>query len=287
MVSKNGNGKVPGARTKRMATTNGALRNARKVDLPCDIAESSQPKDKEVAGKEIRIHDVKTTWTQVTLIGLSGLMTNKFTLADQDKIEEDHTSEERGNKKTKRALPPRKPREEFLQHTHICQGAYDLKKLDKNLYGFPAIGVKKALAQALFSLGLSSNKIDVIRFIFIHGAYDGLIPVLGADMKTPCIPEMRRDPVFLKDRMGKTVASLAYRPVFQPWTMTLQIKHLPSIISTESLVNGLRLAGTFIGIGSWTNERSGPMGAFDVHTDIIDLGARFQPVQHQLVKHKK
>lgn len=275
------NGKVSGTKTKKVASTNGALRNARNVDLPCEIAESSQ-QEKAVVGKEIKIHDVKTTWTQVTLLGLGGLMTNKFTLSEQIKIEEDQTSEERGTKKTKRALAPRKPREEFMQHTHICQGAYDLKKLDKNLYGFPAIGVKKALAQALYSLGLSSNKIDIIRFIFIHGAYDGLIPIHGADMKTPCIPEMRRDPVFLKDRMGKSITSLAYRPVFQPWTMTLQIKHLPSIISTESLVNGLKLAGTFIGIGSWTNERSGPMGAFDVHTEIRDLGPRYQPTQYQL-----
>lgn len=285
--SENGNGAVavasrPGRPPKRLATKDHDLKNSRKVDLPADVSVKESSKTDGVVGKEIRIHNIKTIWTQVTLIGLGGLMTNKFTIEDQDKIEADQCSEERGGKKTKRSMPPRQPKQEFLGHAHICKGAYDLRKADKNLYGFPAIGIKKALAQALYSLGLSSNKIDVIRFLFVHGPYDGLIPILGADQKSACIPEMRRDPVYLKDRMGKTVASLAYRPVFQPWSMRLEIKHLPSILSVESLVNGLKLAGTFIGVGSWTNERSGPMGAFDVAPEVRDLGSKFQPVQHQV-----
>lgn len=287
--SNSGNGAVAvteaprrGRPPKQMALKDHHLKNARKRDMPVDESVKESSKADGVVGKEIRIHSIKTIWTQLTLVGLGGLMTNKFTIEDQDKIEADQCSEERGAKKTKRSMPPRQPKTEFLGHAHICRGAYDLKRLDKNIYGFPAIGIKKALAQALYSLGLSGNKIDVIRFLFVHGPYDGLIPILGADKKSPCIPEMRRDPVYLKDRMGKTVASLAYRPVFQPWTMKLEIKHLPSILSVESLVNGLKLAGTFIGVGSWTNERSGPMGAFDVDPEVRDLGSKFQPVQHQV-----
>jgi len=270
--------RAPNGKPRRPAEKNRDLQNTRLTDMPAGIKHSSKTKEPTVdkaSSKRLEIEDIEVRKLQLTFIGPHA-MTNRFSEADLDKIEKDQTSEVR-TKKTKAELPPRKPIEEFLHHCHICEGKYMMSwhEKGKNTYGFPAVGIKKGFAQVCHKLGLSANMIDIIRFMFVHGPYEGLIPFLHKNGK-PVQPRMQRDAVYLKDAKKGRIATPAYRPVFENWQMTVQVEYLPMLISKESVVKGFELAGRFIGLGSWTNERGGIYGGYTVDPKVIELPPDFQ-----------
>ena len=48
--------------------------------------------------------------------------------------------------------------------------------------------------------------------------------------------------------------SLAYRPMFQNWSMPIDVVYNANIISQEQVVNLFQVAGFAVGIGSWRPE---------------------------------
>lgn len=269
-ASKNGNGKA-----KRMATRDVDLRNPRNVDLPVDNPLSSRAPQEGVA--KFSCENVETHWARFHIIGVSpGLLVNGFT---PDALETMAAEQEgRAEKKSKKALPPREPERECLQHTHICKGSYDLKTKDKNLYGFDAVAFKKIIATLCYSLGLTGNsKIELMRYIFVNGPYRGQVPLLMPDGKTPSQYELLRGVGYVRDSKGVRKTMLLYRPLFPVWTTSLDVRFVPRIFSLKSLTKSLSEAGMFCGIGAWTNERGGPYGLFRVDPDIELLPDNYEP----------
>jgi hypothetical protein len=278
--SEKGDGLAPGQQPKRMAKTDRDLMQTRNVDLPEEDPLTSDPEGKKPAFKSRGVHkddaavqltsfsSLARKWMEFVIFGPM-LMCNKVTETTLALMKWQQENPEKDKAmKAKKIRLPRNPAQEFLEHCHICTGSYNTADpLEDNLFGFKAVGIKKAFATAAYHLSVSVNKITVIRFLSIHGPYEGLIPLLHRD-GTPVIPEMREDPTYVgknKDLMP------AYRPVFYDWSMVIQLRYFDHIHTPEELLDGFKKTGEFIGAASWTNERGGDFGGFSIDPDSIRL----------------
>lgn len=218
--------------------------------LPATDAPSSR-------NTRIELPRVDLQWVRVEIIGTSPLIVNRF----REEALRGMEGKQQGEAKTKK--PPRKPEVEFFESNHICLGYNDPARIKDCLFGFPAIGLKKAVANAAYRFGGTKDVVSVASSLFMHGPYGGLLPIYDASKakkSVPALPTMRRDPVVLS---GGT-ASIAYRPAYFPWKMEVDVRYWPAMMSLESLVNGIVLAGQFVGIGAWRIEKKGDKGAFTI-----------------------
>jgi len=191
---------------------------------------------------------------------------------------------------------------DYLDGLHICCGKYDKDALSTNLFGFPSIGFKKAMASTAYATGLHKNKVDVLRFLFVNGPYDGLVPLMQeVPDKLEDYPELPGIPLHelgltgerpkkytedfvlkqLKKLQGTsrpemhkcignlpTVAShpatMIYRGQFFPAVARLDIQYWPNLLDLEGVVSLLEAAGQINGVGSWRQENGGRYGMFQV-----------------------
>lgn len=242
--------------------------------------------------EEIRVQlmeRIPFQWIRVYIQGLKPLLVNK---AREDAI---LAMEDKQQGKAARKKPPRIPVQEFVDSSHICVGRYHTDWIDKNVYGFPVVGIKKAAVAAAYRFGDAANKVSNMGSFFIHGPYDGLTPIVatggpqlmevrlttdrreiarrnGDDVQA-AVPTMRRD--FVVIPAGRT-ASIAYRPQFFPWSMELEVKYCPNFISRDSLIDAFHLAGQCIGIGSWRVENGGEKGQFEI-AGYVELSSDYEP----------
>jgi len=222
----------------------------------------------EKGGDVLDLEMIQFHWLECEIVGSSPLVTNRFSDEALDIIEGNQTSGKTGKKLKK---PPREPEKEFLQAAHICKGSPEVSQLEKNIYGFPAVALKKAMANGNYRYGGAKDKVSQMGAFHVHGPWHGLIEVQGLDGK-PCIPTMGRDMVQLPKGQ---IASIAYRPYYFPWKMNVFIRYCPALMSKDELIHALYIAGNCIGIGSWRTEKSGDKGSFDVG-DIKYHGENFQ-----------
>lgn len=181
---------------------------------------------------EIPQVDLKNMWVHIE--GTRPLITNRFSPEAAELIEASQTG------KAKKKKDPRQPDVEYERALH---------KIDDETYGFPSSGIKKALVRA--GGRFADEKMTELRGVLrVEGE---LIPIEGP------APTMRRDPV----NLGRTW-SLAYRPMFEEWHMTIPIRFYPNHISPEQVLNIVQLTGEMLGIGSWRPENDGPYGTFRV-----------------------
>jgi hypothetical protein len=129
-----------------------------------------------------------------------------------------------------------------------------LYPLPGDRYGHPAVAFKNAIVGGVrFFRGSKLTMTAVKPALFVRGeGPDALVPIDG-------VPKMREDPV--RNANGGT--DLRFRPVFWPWTATLQIVYVRNTFSLESLV-ALVDAGGNVGVGEWRPERGGGFGTFMV-----------------------
>ena len=214
------------------------------------------------------IEAVEFHWLEIDIVGTSPLITNRFTDSALKVIEDKQTKGKTGKTLQK---PPRDPQKEFMEAAHICKGVPEVSHLEKNIYGFPAVALKKAMANGNYRYGGAKDKVSQMGAFHVHGPWHGLIEIqdLNGD---PAIPEMGRDMVILPKG---NIASLSYRPYYFPWKMSVFLRYCPTLMSKAELIHALYIAGNCIGIGSWRTEKSGDKGAFDVG-DIKYHGKNFQ-----------
>lgn len=218
------------------------------------------------AGDVLDLEPIIFHWLEIEIIGTAPLITNRFSDDAMSSIMESQGS---GGKKLKR--PPREPVSEFLQAAHICKGKPTAAYAEKNIYGFPAVALKKAMANGNYRYGKAKDKVSQMGAFHVHGPWSGLIEI--HDLRgRPCIPEMHGDYV----KLPNGSASIAYRPYYFPWKMQVFIRYCPTLMSQEELVHALYIAGNCIGIGSWRTEKTGDKGSFDIG-DIKYHGDSFQP----------
>jgi hypothetical protein len=119
---------------------------------------------------------------------------------------------------------------------------------------FPTNGIKKAMVEAGYQLGIPKNTIR--RGVRIVGDF--------VEIKSQK-PVMREDAVRVGPFNNRT-ADLRYRPQYNDWHMDLEIIFRNDVFSADNIAALLENAG-WGGIGEWRPERDGQFGTFEVETD--------------------
>lgn len=95
-------------------------------------------------------------------------------------------------------------------------------------------------------------KMTVIRgALFVEG---DLLPIQYKE----CV--MREDTV----RVGMGTADLRYRPEYQDWAVDMVLEYNANVLTSEQVLNLVRLAGFSVGICEWRPEKNGDFGRFDI-----------------------
>ena len=194
--------------------------------------------------RTIEIPEIRLDTIVVTVEGVTPLLTNRFGEKARQKIED------KQQKKAKLAKEARVPEEEFQDACHI---------IGDGVYGFPAVGIKKALVVA--GGRFADEKMTHLR---------GVINIMGdlIEIKAPK-PTMRSDTV----RLQGGVTSIAYRPQFMPWEMEIPIKFNASIIGPAQILNLFQIAGFAVGFGAWRPECNGVFGQFVLKNSGVAMAA--------------
>lgn len=186
-----------------------------------------------MADKVIEIPEIKLRRMVVSIEGQTPLLTNRFGEKARRSIED------KQQKKAKSAKEARVPEEEFLEACHRLQGGG---------YGFPAVGIKKALV-------VSGGRFADEKMTHLRGVINimgDMIPIIGPE------PTMRSDTV----RLQGGVTSIAYRPQFMPWSMDIPVVFNASLIGEAQILNLFQIAGFAVGFGAWRPECNGVFGQF-------------------------
>lgn len=188
-----------------------------------------------MAERTIEIPEIRIGRMMVSIMGTAPLLTNRFGENAIAMIE---------NKQQKKAKGPkeaRNPQVESQEKLHVIDA-------EKKIYGYPSIGVKKAL---VYSGGRFADE----KMTHLRGAINipgDLIPIIAPP------PTMRTDTV----RLQGGVTSVAYRPQFMPWEMEIPVEFNASLIGEAQILNLFQIAGFANGLGAWRPELNGTMGTF-------------------------
>lgn len=218
-------------------------------------------KSKAAEPKVIEIKSLARTTTQMVIVGDTPLIVHAWS----QKARLEMLANQMGIKfEAPREL--KDPYDDFIRSIY---------RTDNGAYGFPATGIKEALATA--SIGNDIAKADIYRNVFVNSvrghqaaAFCDLIsPTELVELFSPNAPTMREDMVRLSG--PNRTADLRYRAEFWPWAMRVRVSFFPAFISESSIANLLHQAGARIGIGEWRNEKGGTYGTFHLSTDRKEM----------------
>lgn len=197
-----------------------------------------------MADKIIEIPAIKLHRMVVSIEGATPLLTNRFGERAINMIEA------KQQKKAKGAKEARDPKIEFMDALHV---------IAPGQYGFPAVGIKKALVVA--GGRFADEKMTHLRGLI--NVMGDLIPIIAGE------PTMRRDTV----RLQGGVTSIAYRPQFMPWAMDIPIVFNAGLIGEAQIMNLFQIAGFAVGIGAWRPESNGVFGQFTLRDSAVSQAA--------------
>lgn len=149
-----------------------------------------------------------------------------------------------------------------------------LYEMGDGTYGFPAMGLKNAIASAAHkdrgiartavtsALYLNAQMVRTRPALSSAICDMPLLRIYGGDPEQPNHPPLcREDMVKIGSGVNK-IANLAYRAQFTVWAMQVTGKYNSSVITDEALGFLIVEAGMACGLGEWRNERKGMFGAF-------------------------
>lgn len=197
-----------------------------------------------MAERVIEIPQIRLSRMVVAIDGTTPLITNRFGEKARQAIED------KQQKKAKSAKEARVPKEEFQDHCHL---------ISEGVYGFPAVGIKKALVVA--GGRFADEKMTHLRGVI--NVMGDLIPIKAKP------PTMRSDTV----RLQGGVTSIAYRPQFMPWEMEIPLVFNATMISEAQILNLFQIAGFAVGFGAWRPECNGVYGQFVLKDSAEALAA--------------
>lgn len=132
-----------------------------------------------------------------------------------------------------------------------------LRDMEGARFGFPVTGVKSAGISAVFRNGLHKNKVSLQAGFFIRGEGEQQL----TEIKFEGPVGIRQDTV----RVGMGSADMRYRPVFENWSMNLEVQFDKNgVLDLTNIVNIINRGGHFNGIGEWRLEKGGQFGAYHV-----------------------
>lgn len=177
---------------------------------------------------------------KLKLKGITPLIVHKFSEKQRKQMQRKQAGEAQ-NKKS-----PKKPVEEFKASMYIIPGT-------KGKHGFPASGFKKAAISAC-------RYVEGLKMTAAKGSFHVLGDLVEIKSKKPV---MRTDTVRV-GTFGKKVADIRYRPEYQKWSCTLDIRYNASVITPAQIAHLFNVAGFAVGVGDWRPEKDGQFGMFEV-----------------------
>lgn len=207
-------------------------------------------KKEEANVQFISIPEIKIKTANITIVGESPLLINKFSEKAKREILDKQM------KKAKKAKEAKVPFYDFVQSLHWITPMPDFEgKTEEEIkeifekaiengakFGFPTVGIKQSAISAAYRGGLAKNKVSLQGAFHIKGELAEIVGELT----------MRED--YCKIPMGG--ADIVYRGEFKEgWTSTFTVMYDESIISLEQIIQMINLGGFSVGIGDWRVEK--------------------------------
>jgi hypothetical protein len=209
-------------------------------------------------GLQVKALDVKKV--HVPIIGTSPLIMHNFS----EKSKRQMLDAMQGVKKQKTVRVPEDDYEKAFYKIASEEG-------QPERYGFPVLGFKAATVSAARFYDKSVSMASLRQLLFFSGLRteadpQELVEIIGT-------PHMREDVV----RVGMGTADLRYRPEFEEWRATLEVKFIASAIDLSSVISLIDAGGLGVGVGEWRPEKSGLNGQYSVDPDreIVEVNGPF------------
>ncbi len=193
------------------------------------------------------------------IVGDTPLITHAWSQQAKQEMLQNQVKAVKGGRAT------RNPDEDFVN---------SLYEMGEGAYGFPTMGIKKALLAAahkdrglaktavLGGLWLDAEMVRTRPALSTAICDMPLTRIYGGDPGQPEHPPLcREDMVKIGSGLNK-VANLAYRAQFTVWGMRVSGKYNSAMLSDDALGFLVTEAGMAAGLGEWRNERGGMFGAF-------------------------
>jgi hypothetical protein len=217
-----------------------------KTKMKLTVAKQKEIKPNDIKKSEsgiATIPGVKTEMLTTLIIGISPLMTHKFSEKARQKILDTHIGE---------AVAGREKKD---PHANFMAARY---RLTDGSDGVPAGGLKACIVRGFIKgSGVFATKAKGAIRITADDPTSNLVRIL-----TPTEPSMREDCV----RNASGVVDIRHRPEYWPWAMRLEVEYLPSIASARQILQAIATAGFIEGIGEWRpgskDSLSGTLGSF-------------------------
>jgi hypothetical protein len=195
--------------------------------------------------ERIELDPLPLTEVTATIEGITPLVVNNFGEKAQTIIEEGQTGKKTKGK-TKRI---RDTDENFIESLYF---------MDKKGYGeptgFPATGLKKAMASAAYRYMGFKDKVSVFGVLWIPRE---LVQIEAE------FPEKFR--AYVRNSGAGRTADLRYRGRYEEWSMRVPIRFNHEFLSLRQVASMLAYAGFSVGIGEWRPEKNGgDWGRFEV-----------------------
>lgn len=200
---------------------------------------------------QLQIDRIAAETLLVPIVGTSPLIVHNFS----EKSKRQMLDAQQGRKKVKEARDPKAEYEAAF---------YRISREDGTTgYGFPVTAFKAATIGAARFYGKSVSMTVLRQAMFMKGILTAgdpqqLVEITGE-------PRMREDVV----RLGgpSRSADLRYRPEFWPWTATLQVTYVTSMLARTSVLSLIDAGGMGVGVGEWRPERRGEFGTYAIDQD--------------------
>lgn len=200
----------------------------------------------------IDLEPIKLRTVHVEIEGVTPLMVHKFS----QKIIEEIKAKQGGSASKTKKKTIRKPEDEFnaARHTFVDEDG-ELRD------GFPATGIKKAMIEAGYQY-VDLTKVSIRYDLHINRE---LVAIEGP-------PPIMDESMVRLSGIGRT-ADIRYRPLYDPWGMSIPITFKPDRLSVEQIVAMLSHAGFSVGLGEHRPEKDGNQGRFRVK-DVLGENSR-------------
>jgi hypothetical protein len=189
--------------------------------------------------RSVSIPQVEVVQTIIPIIGDEPLLMHRF----DEKSRQEMLDKQTGKAQLQRM--PKDPADCFRRSLHVVSGRAGEQGA---VYGFPAMGFKKAFVEA--ATDARCKKTNLRRAFFVNG---DLVPIEYMELRvheaTVKIPGS---------------ADLRFRGELVGWRAELPISYNARAINIETLLLLCNLAGFGVGVGEWRPQRNGNKGRWHV-----------------------
>ena len=184
---------------------------------------------------------------EVSIKGASPLVTHAWGAKAVRQMLEQQMMTAEEKKKSRQNRKAKDPKEDFEQARYVVNGKD----------AFPVSGVKKAMIEAGYAVGIAKSRIRQAMFV------TGDLDTNFSEIK--CKKIFMREDVVRVGPFNKRTTDLRYRPEYRDWTMKLFIKFRRDMIDEQRIATLLQNAGFSIGLGEWRPQKDGNFGMFEVN----------------------